>query len=101
MKSILISIRPEWVAKILNGEKTIEIRKTAPKCDLPIDVYIYCTNGRAVAKPNIFHPQFSVIKPSQRLGPKRGCVCAKFTLKAIEWHTSPVSKFGKEYIDYL
>ena len=24
---ILISIRPEWVAKILNGEKTIEVRK--------------------------------------------------------------------------
>ena len=26
-KYILISIRPEWVCKILNGEKTIEIRK--------------------------------------------------------------------------
>ena len=43
MKQILISIKPKWVAKILNGEKTIEIRKTMPKCDLPIDVYIYCT----------------------------------------------------------
>lgn len=46
MKSILISIRPEWVAKILNGEKTIEIRKTFPNCDLPIDVYIYCTKAK-------------------------------------------------------
>lgn len=26
-KYILISIRPEWICKILNGEKTIEIRK--------------------------------------------------------------------------
>ena len=43
MKSILISIKPKWVAKILNREKTTEIRKTAPKCDLPIDVFIYCT----------------------------------------------------------
>lgn len=43
MKSILISIKPKYVAKILNGEKTIEIRKTMPKCDLPIQVYIYCT----------------------------------------------------------
>jgi len=42
MKAILISIKPEWVEKILNGEKTVEIRKTAPKVDLPIDVYIYC-----------------------------------------------------------
>ena len=27
MKSILISIKPNWVAKILNGEKTVEVRK--------------------------------------------------------------------------
>ena len=44
-KAILISIRPEWVEKILNGEKTIEIRRNMPKCDLPIDVYIYCSKG--------------------------------------------------------
>ena len=46
MKAIMISVRPKWVAKILNGEKTIEIRKTMPKCDLPIDVYIYCTKEK-------------------------------------------------------
>lgn len=28
---ILISIKPEWVCKILNREKTIEVRKNAPK----------------------------------------------------------------------
>lgn len=28
---ILLSVRPEWACKILNGEKTIEIRKSAPK----------------------------------------------------------------------
>lgn len=27
MKAILLSIRPEWLVKILNGEKTIEVRK--------------------------------------------------------------------------
>lgn len=46
MKSILISIRPEYVEKILNGDKTIEIRKTMPKCELPCKVYIYCTKGK-------------------------------------------------------
>ena len=30
-KVIILSVRPEWVVKILNGEKTIEVRKTAPK----------------------------------------------------------------------
>lgn len=46
MKAILISIKPKWVAKILNSEKTFEIRKSMPKCKLPIDVYIYCTKER-------------------------------------------------------
>ena len=41
-KSILLSIRPQWVAKILNGEKTIEVRKRFPK-DYVGWVYIYCT----------------------------------------------------------
>lgn len=44
MKAILMSIKPEWVAKILNGEKTIEIRKRFPK-DYKGWVYIYCTYG--------------------------------------------------------
>lgn len=46
MKAIMISIRPEFVEKILNGEKTIEIRKTMPKCELPCKVYIYCTKSK-------------------------------------------------------
>lgn len=50
MRSVLISIKPEWTAKILNGEKTIEIRKTMPKCELPIDVYIYCTKGDYIGR---------------------------------------------------
>lgn len=45
-KSILISIQPQWVEKILNGEKIIEIRKTMPECSLPIDVYVYCTKDK-------------------------------------------------------
>ena len=28
---ILLSVRSEWACKILNGEKTIEIRKSTPK----------------------------------------------------------------------
>lgn len=46
MKSIMISIQPQCVEKILNDEKTIEIRKTRPKCELPCKVYIYCTMGK-------------------------------------------------------
>lgn len=42
MKSILISIKPKYVAKILNREKTIEVRKKFP-IDYVGWVYIYCT----------------------------------------------------------
>ena len=44
-KSVMISIRPKWCEKIVNGEKTIEVRKTRPKLNTPFRVYIYCTLG--------------------------------------------------------
>ena len=46
MKSLMISIQPQWVEKILNGEKTVEIRKNAPKLKPPFKCYIYCTKAR-------------------------------------------------------
>lgn len=39
----MLSIRPKWCEKIVNGEKTIEIRKTRPKLQTPFKCYIYCT----------------------------------------------------------
>ena len=44
MKNILISIHSKWCEKICNGEKTIEVRKTAPK-EVPFKAYIYCSYG--------------------------------------------------------
>lgn len=58
--SILLPVRPEWLVKILNGEKTIEIRKTAPKCDLSIDVYLYCCKSK---KNHLFLPPEYFIFP--------------------------------------
>lgn len=45
-KAVLISIRPEWVEKIANEWKTIEVRKTKPYLETPFKCYIYCTNTR-------------------------------------------------------
>lgn len=42
-KAVMLSIRPKWCEKIVNGEKTIEVRKTRPKLDTPFKCYIYCT----------------------------------------------------------
>lgn len=45
-KAVLLSIRPEWCVKILNGEKTVEIRKNRPKLKPPFKCYIYCTKAQ-------------------------------------------------------
>ena len=42
-KAVLFSIHPKWCEKIVNGNKTIEVRKTRPKLDTPFKCYIYCT----------------------------------------------------------
>ena len=68
MKSVLIAIRPKYVEKIASGEKTIEIRKTAPK-EVPFKCYIYCTYGN--------------MKENYALG-KRGKVIGEFV---CEWIT--------------
>lgn len=43
MKAVLLSIRPEWCDKILNGKKTVELRKSCPAHGTSFKVYIYCT----------------------------------------------------------
>ena len=50
-KAVLISIRQEWCEKIINGRKTIEVRKTRPKMDTPFKCYIYkCGNGKVIGE---------------------------------------------------
>lgn len=88
MKSILISIKPKYVAKILNGKKTIEIRKTMPKCDLPIDVYIYCTKEETLEYiydcNDNFGDYISHKGKCWEDEPLNGKVVAKFTLNKVE-----------------
>ena len=49
MKSVLISIKPKWCELIASGKKTIEVRKTRPKCDTPFKCYIYCTKDKGIS----------------------------------------------------
>ena len=48
MKSVLISIQPKWCELIASGEKTMEVRKTKPKMEMPFKCYIYCTYGQGL-----------------------------------------------------
>ena len=57
MKSVLIAIRPQWVEKIASGEKTIEVRKSAPK-EVPFKCYIYETQGQYVKFTHGAHTKY-------------------------------------------
>lgn len=84
MKAILIAIQPKYVADILNGKKTLEIRKTMPKCDLPIEVYIYCTKNQG--KKNYLAKTKRDLSTNEIVEETKlnGKVVAKFTLNKVE-----------------
>ncbi len=46
---VMLSVQPKWCEKIVNGEKTIEVRKTRPKLQTPFKCYIYCTKDKHLA----------------------------------------------------
>lgn len=90
---ILLSIKPEYVEKILNGDKTIEIRKSMPRCELPIKVYLYCTKGQelwgdgtgntwyGIAEDEDMERIFELTPTLARLNCK---VVAEFTLNKVD-----------------
>ena len=59
MKSVLLSIQPEWCELIASGKKTIEVRKTRPKIETPFKCYIYETKGNKSKLSSIFESEVS------------------------------------------
>ena len=102
MKTILISIKPKYVADIINGKKTIEIRKSMPKCDLPIDVYIYCTKEKDKnLYMSMFHGNYQVAKNvDHKHHIINGKVVAKFTLNKVE-EIRPLTNLNGACISYV
>ena len=43
-RALFISIKPEFVSKIFSGEKTIELRKLAPKINVDDTIILYSTS---------------------------------------------------------
>lgn len=76
MKAILLSIKPEWLAKILNGEKTIEIRKKFPK-DYVGWVFMYCSKGGDYLHKNCADIWWLEDKEFKRKRKKLGLVAAE------------------------
>lgn len=106
MKSILISIQPQWVEKILNGEKTLEIRLTVPKewkeylngetsiKPEPSKWYIYCTKAKPTLqyfynwgnyKPISEHSTWAAGSTINAGEYGNGKIVAEFTLENISY----------------
>lgn len=83
MKAVLLSIRPEWCKKILDGEKTVEVRRTCPVHGTPFKAYIYCT--RTASKEFILDDDNWDVSAKKHGGwpEKRGRVIGEFTCKKI------------------
>lgn len=93
MRAFLISIRPQWVEKILNREKIYEIRRTIPKewkeylegktsiKPAPSKWYIYCTKGKSDKDSLVVSNSLPAIMPYNA----NGRVVAEFTLKNISY----------------
>lgn len=90
MNSIIMSIRPEWSEKILNGIKTEEIRKNLGKLKPPFKVYAYVTKGKPYLQFNAYENQWELTKSNdkKRINPNiiqvNGKVCFEFVVDKFE-----------------
>lgn len=64
MKAVMKSVSPRICEKVANGNCTILVSKTVPKCGAPFKGYIYCTS----AKPYLYkeaNPPFELFLDSE------------------------------------
>lgn len=89
MKALLLPIQSKWLVKILNGEKTIEVRKSIPK-DFVGWVYLYCTKAK---------PYLSYVSGDWCIGTEEwskvvnGKVVARFWLDEVDLIINGGSRF--------
>lgn len=104
MEAIMISIKPKWCAKIMNGDKTIEVRKNkalAKAIQKLIDkygyaeIYVYCSKDGELFYNKITEKWFALksrnIKKVHRLS--NGVVKFKFRCYKVE-EIRPKVKLG-------
>lgn len=95
MRAVLISIRPKWCELIASGQKTIEVRKTAPKIETPFKCYIYCTKeGRGVGEIPYRHFYQAPDGPRHFMG---GNVIGEFICDRIYGIVPDENGWGEEY----
>ena len=50
MTAVMKSVSPRICEKVANGDCTILVSKTAPKCEVPFKCYIYETKGKVIGE---------------------------------------------------
>jgi len=116
---MLISIHPKWVAKIFNGDKSAEIRRTAPKewkdylygrtkiKPKPMTGYIYCTKDgeRPIYLPWEFgvHENDGEYIADCDFAKGNGKVVAKFRLREVKHYVKSACKTAcpDEFLEIL
>jgi hypothetical protein len=95
-KAVLISIQPKWCELIASGKKTVEVRRTKPKIDVPFKCYIYCTKGDWLTSVNgkVQNPNNMVIDLSSdsKIEELNGKVIGEFVCNQIgttSWINTP------------
>lgn len=80
MRAILMSVKQKHLAKILNGEKTVEIRKSFPE-DFVGFVYLYCDKDKLHSDNNLLTKRVPSFTGEEDLN---GKVVARFWLEKSE-----------------
>lgn len=95
MKSILLSIKPKYVELIASGQKTIEVRKTAPQ-EVPFKCYIYESRngGHRCKHCNEKDSCYSYAPKNVGCYNGRGKVIGEFICDRIEMVNAKCSDYG-------
>ena len=106
MKAIMKSVSPRICEKVANGDCTILVSKTVPKCEVPFKGYICCTS----AKPHLYreaNPPFELFLDSELYEGEgyddrlfSGKVIGEFICdEIIEWQYDRGHQYYVEYPD--
>ena len=64
-RSVMISVKPRFCDLIAKEKKTIEVRKTRPKTEIPFKCYIYC--ARAKRSEKLYSNGTVIVKDTRKL----------------------------------
>lgn len=101
-----MSIHHKWAERIYSGEKTIELRKTAPKSGDHTDflVYIYDTEEKSVTGHMLVNKTYEVDEITEDIV-KKSCVPReeiekyKGQGKLVAWIIRDVTEYGSDRLE--